>query len=293
MTNMGGRKPTDALVEAVWAKTEGNPFLITQVTRLLMEEGDLDRSDRRIELLRIPEEVHVTLLRRLETLSHDCRHVLSVGSVVGRQFTLATVARASGLDPEALVQALDGAVAARLVQALAGDHTFRFLHNLTREAIYADLGIARRMRLHGEVGDALETVYATHLDDRVDEIAHHYRKAAPLGWAEKAIEYSLRAGRSALARCAWQDARLEFEQCIEIADSLPGDDPRRSAAEIEGWEALGDVAAAEQDYDRARAAYERALARRSVDERIPRARLRGKIAEARADQREAPGAWKL
>jgi predicted ATPase/DNA-binding winged helix-turn-helix (wHTH) protein len=280
-------------VAALMADIDGNPFLVIQTTRLLLEEGNLDRSDGTAELVRIPQGVHVTLLRRLENLSADCRYVLSVGSVVGRQFTLATVARVTGLHAEALIRALDGAVTARFVQALPGDHTFRFQHNLTREAIYADLGAARRMQLHAEVGAALEAVYSAHLDDRLDEIAHHYRKAAPIGWIAKAVAYSLRAGQAALSRYAWEDARQHFEACLQIVAGLPDGDTAWTGAEIEAWEALGDVAMATQRHDRAHAAYEQALVRLPSHERVQRSRLRRKSARTRLDRREIAGAWEL
>jgi len=81
---------SDDLVEAVYTQTEGNPLFMTQVVQLLVQEGALapKQEERQNWSIRIPVGVHEAIGRRLDHLSEDCNQVLTVASVVGREFEL-------------------------------------------------------------------------------------------------------------------------------------------------------------------------------------------------------------
>src|SRR5439155_247275 len=64
-----GLEPDDALVDAVHAKSEGNPFFVAEIIRLLSAEGRLDSAAGEIV---IPQEVRELVGRRLAPLSAQC-----------------------------------------------------------------------------------------------------------------------------------------------------------------------------------------------------------------------------
>jgi predicted ATPase len=94
-----GLKPPAGLVATVYRETEGNPFFVNEVVRLLVAEGRLEQpGGTRSWSIDIPEGVKAVVGRRLDRLSAECNRVLIIASVIGREFDLAALERVSGLD---------------------------------------------------------------------------------------------------------------------------------------------------------------------------------------------------
>ena len=96
-----GVDPPAGLTEAVHTQTEGNPLFVTEVVRLLVQEGALSpdsspsgrgetagRGDGDSWTVRIPEGVREVIGRRLNRLSQRCNETLTIASVVCREFEL-------------------------------------------------------------------------------------------------------------------------------------------------------------------------------------------------------------
>ncbi|HEX6228041.1 MAG TPA: adenylate/guanylate cyclase domain-containing protein [Solirubrobacterales bacterium] len=73
-------------------RSDGNPFFVEEVIRMLIERGALVQEDgawkatRSIDEIRIPDNLHGLLLARIDALPLDVRHTLLVASVIGRRF---------------------------------------------------------------------------------------------------------------------------------------------------------------------------------------------------------------
>src|SRR6185437_818733 len=127
-------------------------------------------------------------------LTPACTQLLALAAAVGEEVGVAALEAASGLSGEALWQPLAEAEQARLLVAVPGVvGRYRFDHLLTRETIYGGLGLAARVRLHERVGTALERLWALDPEPHLGELARHFLQAAPLGQAERAVNYLLRA----------------------------------------------------------------------------------------------------
>src|SRR2546428_5159610 len=165
-----GRSPAPVLVRAVHRETEGNPFFVDEVVRLLVAERALERhEDTSPGRVPVPQGVREAIGRRLAPLPPPCRDALTLASVVGREFDLALLQRACGLDGEALLETLGPALAGEIVvREPRGAGRYRFAHALIREAIYEEIGAVERARLHGCIGDALEDL---HRDDPTPHLA--------------------------------------------------------------------------------------------------------------------------
>jgi predicted ATPase len=80
-------QPSQGLVGAIYAHTEGNPFFMTEVVRLLLARGELsEEAIRGPQGFRIPEGVKEVIGQRLNRLSRHCRQTLITASVIGREF---------------------------------------------------------------------------------------------------------------------------------------------------------------------------------------------------------------
>ena len=87
-----------------------------------------------------------------------------------------------------------------------------------QQTLLEELSTTRRVRLHGEVAQALEERYGENADARASRLARHYRESATLnrGHAERAAHYSLLAGEQAAATAAWAEAARHYEQCLAL-----------------------------------------------------------------------------
>jgi tetratricopeptide (TPR) repeat protein len=124
---------------------------------------------------------------------------------------------------------------------------YHFTHALFQEYFYTHLSAGERRLLHGEVGTALEGLYAGRTERILAELAQHYTAA---GWVEQAITYLQKAGQAAAASYAHQEAVDYFSQALELA---PGDDFVTRFALLENREKaldmLGDRVAQRADLD--------------------------------------------
>ena len=228
---------TRAFAEAVQRETEGNPFFLHEVVRHFKETGKVYERDgfwrsdvASIADLGIPEGVKEVVGRRLSRLSADCQAVLGRASVQGRDFELDVLERISGLPSDRLLDVLDEAVAAGAAEE--GDGAaghYRFSHALVRQTLYSELNTTRRVRLHRQVGEALEALGAGEKPERHGELAYHFCEAATTGVVEQAVRYSILAAERALEHLAYEETEVVCRRALDVADG-PSDTERASRA---------------------------------------------------------------
>jgi DNA-binding SARP family transcriptional activator len=262
------------LARTIQGETQGNPFFVREVLRHLAETGGVDRPEDGssprppLEALGIPEGVRDVVGKRLARLSDETNHLLQVAAVVGAEFEPALLA-AGDTEEDRLISSLEEATAARLV-AETDAGRYRFAHALVRDTLYDQLSALRRMALHRRVAEAIETMYADHLDDHLAVLAHHFARAG--AETSKAIEYATRAGDRAMSQLAFDAAAAHYEQALNGTERMAHDNSSRRGALLL---ALGEARARSGD-PRAAEAYLSAveLARRSGDaELLARAAL--------------------
>jgi DNA-binding SARP family transcriptional activator len=236
-----GITPPASLVEAIHTETEGNPLFVGEVVRLLAAEGRLSESPEPGWRLQIPPGLHEVIARRLRRLSKDCRRLLTLASVLGREFSLEALERVVDATEDELLDGLDEAFAARVLADVPGaGGRVRFSHARVRDALYDDMSPARRAQLHRRIADALEQLYGADPEPHLAEIAHHYFLAGPRGDVEKTIEYTRRAGDSAVALLAYEEAVRQYEMSLRALKRRAVKDDHETC---ELYLALGDALA--------------------------------------------------
>jgi DNA-binding CsgD family transcriptional regulator len=258
VTQMAGIEPSPELVAALHRRTDGNPFFVTEMVRLLFGEGWPAGRGLVAPMLTtpLPESVRAVVAARLGRLSGDCQRVLELAAVVGRDLDLRLLQTAGGLEGARLLELLEEAEAAGVVTAVANElGRWRFAHDLVREVLYEGLPAARRVRLHGLVGEALEGIHGDDPGPRLAELAHHFVAAAPGGGADRAVRVATLAGRYALDVLAWEDAAALFERALAALELAERPDQRRRC---ELLLSLGEARMAASDVSAARDAYARA-----------------------------------
>ncbi len=212
-----------ALAQAVYAETEGNPFFVGQVLRHLVESGAVVQEDGRwvrtpkADRIGIPEGVREVISRRLTHLDDDANAVLTVAAVIGRDFDAELLTEASDVESEAVLDALEAAESARLVEAMPGPARFTFVHALVRSTLYDEIATTRRLRLHRRVAQALESRVSR--DESVlPGLARHYCESAGLGDTDKAVRYAMDAAAGAFKRLAYEEAAELYDRALSVLE---------------------------------------------------------------------------
>ena len=238
LTVTAGHELDDAgvgLAHALYRETDGNPFFVSEVLRNLVETGTLYRDDAgrwlsklSLDELRLPYSVREVVGARVGRLGPEGTRVLSTAAVIGRDFDLELLARATEVDEDDVLELLEAAEAAALVRApamVAG--RFTFAHALIQRTLYQDLSADRRARAHERVAGALEDITAGRPGDRVGELAHHWAQATRPADVAKAIGYAAAAGAAALDQLAPAEAVRWYTQSIDLLGA-DGDLHRRA-----------------------------------------------------------------
>jgi DNA-binding SARP family transcriptional activator len=198
-------------------RTEGNPFFLTELIKLLASEGRLRGGDVEGP---VPAVVGDVIRSRLARLPEDAQAFLTVASVCGLDFDFDVVRAVAGLDEEVALDLVEGAIVTGLVKESPGAGRCEFCHALVRETLYQGVSGLRRARLHRRVAEAIEVLDAPKPEVRVDELAFHYWSALPTGTVEQAFSYSCRAAERAASTSAHAEAAIHWEHALTVLDRV-------------------------------------------------------------------------
>jgi len=207
--------------EVVHRETEGNPFFVEEVVKSLIEQGQVYRSgdgwDRKeVRDLTIPQSVKAAIGRRLDRLTPACMETLHTVAALGKVFSFGELAAVTAAGEDALLDALDEACAAQLLQPRSAE-TFAFTHDKIREVLVEELNPIRRRRLHQRIGEGLEKLYGTGSDDHAEKLAFHFNESGDLA---RGFRYGMAAGRQAERLFALDEALGLYERARECAEGL-------------------------------------------------------------------------
>ena len=210
-------EPTARLIDRVHEETEGNAFFLAEVVNLMAQEGSFEKTS--VSDVAIPEGVKEALGRRLDRLSPEANELLSLAAVLGREFDHAQLVAVSGKADDEVLRLVEEALAARVLEETGAVGGYRFTHALMQETLLGELSAARRVRLHGQIAEALDALYSAPTREQLPELAAHYRESAALNSADaaRAITLTLLSAVQASDQLAWDDAARLFEAVLQLA----------------------------------------------------------------------------
>jgi predicted ATPase len=218
-----------AFIQELYAHTGGHPLFTVELLRNMQERGDIVKDSQGYwtpgpsmnwEIL--PARIEGVIAERIARLPEGLHETLTIGSVMGYEFTAQVIERVQKLTERELIKDLSRELEKRyrLVveegETKVGQQTisaFRFNHILFQQFLYTGLGAGERRLLHGEVAGALEMLYLDHTDEIAMQLARHYQEA---GEDEKAITYLIRAGDGAFRVYAQQEAVKHYTRALEL-----------------------------------------------------------------------------
>ena len=222
LESIGGDRFSDELVSTVHAKTDGNPFLVTEIAQLVKaDRRAIDADADGSAAISLPRGVKAIVQRKLAMVSPPVRRVLSLAAVAGQAFSRSMLERALG--SEVHRDHLDEALGSNILREVSGaPGRYRFTHALIREALYDELDATQRARLHRRVADALVTMHGQGVtsESNVAAISFHFAEASNANATpeelEKAIAFARRAGEHASGQFAYEEASVYFQRALEL-----------------------------------------------------------------------------
>jgi hypothetical protein len=221
------------------ARTGGNPFFVHEVARLIAARGPA-------AALTVPPGVREVVQRRLARLSQPCMSLLGAAAIVAETAAEAIeddlLCQVSGVSAEATTRLLDEAATGRLLDVdPVGPARYRFRHALVREVLDHGMSGAQRGKLHAAAGEALEQQASP--PATAARLAYHWSRAAGPQAREKAVAWSLRAARDAVAGFGFEAAAAHYARALA---SRPAEAIAVSVEYGEALQLCGDVAAARE-----------------------------------------------
>ena len=190
--------PEPTFVGACHEVSGGNPFLLCELARTLMERKISPTADQIDDVRKLaPDRVAKTALMRLARLSPEAEKVGRSVAVLGEETDVRLVAELAGLEIEVARSAADEL---RKSAILEGDVSPRFIHPLVRNAIYADVPAGERANAHAHAAELLRERHAS-----PEQIATQLLAGEPRGdrgTVEVLIEASNRAIETGAPRSA-------------------------------------------------------------------------------------------
>jgi predicted ATPase len=216
--------PAEVLQQII-TKTDGVPLFVEELTKAILESGQLKVVDGHYELtgsfatFTIPATLQDSLMARLDQLV-TAKAVAQYAAVIGRQFSYELLQMVSQVDETILQHELGRLVEAEIVyqRGVPPQAMYIFKHALIQDTAYESLLKSTRQQYHQRIAQVLEARFPESCETQPELLAHHYTEA---GLAEQAIGYWQRAGQLASDRSAHLEAVSHCTTGIELLETLP------------------------------------------------------------------------
>jgi class 3 adenylate cyclase/tetratricopeptide (TPR) repeat protein len=219
---LDGKSLAKDVVEQITKKTDGVPLFVEELTKTIVEGGQIIETDDSYVLrgsvaeLALPTTIRDSLMARLDAAA-SVREVAQVGACIGRTFTRDVLAAVLELDERAINNTLQQLEAAELVFPISDSkNSYSFKHALVRDAAYDSLLKSRRKQFHARIAEVL--VGSLEAEAAPEVLAHHYMEA---GEFERAAHQWFEAAKYAGAHYATSEAMAHCEKALAALSHSP------------------------------------------------------------------------
>lgn len=297
----------DGVREQILRRAEGVPLYAVETVRMLLDRGVLERAGSvyrltgPVEDLDVPQSLHAVIAARLDGLAPEARRVLQDAAVLGKTFTVSSLAAVSGVATEPLQALLAGLVRKEILSLQADPRSpergqYGFLQDLVKRVAYETLSKRDRKLKHLTVAAWFESAWGGEEGDVIEVIASHYLEAYNLApqdpdaetVRDRAADVLAQAGERAASLAANAEAERYFNQASQLVGDPVREADLRDRAGTVAWRS-GRAEAAIEDYQKAIAVYDSEGLRRES------ARVAGHLARLEAMRGQidqAIGRWR-
>jgi adenylate cyclase len=248
---------SDDFIDSLYQETEGNPFFIIEVLKLLRDQGLIFESKgvwhtkREVTQEDIPERIYDVIMRRIQRLGGDQRELLQLAAVEGEKFTSTVLANVLNIPKIQILKTIHRLE--RVYQIIKSeDDKYAFNHTKFKEILYAEIPAELRREYHLAVGECLETQYQSDLDVILDKLANHFYCGEDFN---RSFPYLVKVADRANRLFASKESCTYYEQALDSLEKATlirdKDNLRKDLLHKLGnsYEILGDLDRALESYE--------------------------------------------
>jgi len=162
--------------------------------------------------VQVPLLLRQVIDTRLARLGEEAQRLLAVAAMIGQTVPLDLWQTVAEVDEDALLGLIEHAGEARVLMETTEGEAVRFLHALTRQALYEGIPAIRRKRLHRQIGEVIAVMPKAH----PDTVAYHFRSAGDA----RATGWLVKAGWRAYRSFAYETAQSRFAETLTRIDGV-------------------------------------------------------------------------
>ncbi|MCS6886157.1 MAG: protein kinase [Acidobacteriota bacterium] len=219
------------LLELLWNETQGNPYYLAEILRLLVEEGKIFWNGQRwvfeqLDSVGLPTSILNIVDAHLRRFSQEEMEVFMQAAVLGEQFSFELLRLVCGMSEDKLIDILEAGLAGYVFREgpvespyaegslTCREEIYSFYQAIVRKVLYSKINTRRRRKLHLLVAEVLES----NSQASAALLAYHYLKAEQY---EQAFRYSVEAAGSAWASFAVEQTEKHLRNVEQIFTKLP------------------------------------------------------------------------
>lgn len=212
--------------DRIISTANGNPLFVEEIVRGIEERrlsADKDRLGNYTEIFadfQIPDTVQSIARARIDLLPVGLKEILYQASVLGRYIEISLFQRITNLKDKVLFDLLKKLQKHEFIEEVEAapqlQRYFAFTHSLIQEIAYNSLLFKTRRSLHTKIGSAMEEMYLSKIDAKVEELAYHFKNSND---SERAVFYLNKAGDKAQSLYAFSNAVNYYLDNIKILES--------------------------------------------------------------------------
>jgi predicted ATPase len=154
---LGNENDLLLLKQLIIERTEGTPFFMEEMVRVLFEDGVLRRNGvirlaKPISTVKVPTTIQAVLASRMDRLPAAEKELLQTLPVLGREFSLSLVQQVTLKSKDQLEHVLSQLQGGEFIneQPEVGEVAYSFKHALTQEVTYNSILVDREKRYMNE-----------------------------------------------------------------------------------------------------------------------------------------------
>jgi len=218
----------ELMKDKIISTANGNPLFIEEIIRGIEERrvsADKDKLGDYKEIFadfQIPDTVQSIARARIDLLPVGLKEILYQASVLGKYIEMNLLQKISNMKVKVLLETLKKLQKDEFIEKVeVGPQTqtqqyYVFTHSLIQEIAYNSLLFKTRRNLHTKIGVAMEEMYLSKIDEKVEELAYHFKNSND---KEKAVFYLNKAGDKAQSLYAFKNAVNYYQDSIKILES--------------------------------------------------------------------------
>jgi len=212
--------------DRIISTANGNPLFVEEIVRGIEERrlsADKDKLGNYTEIFadfQIPDTVQSIARARIDLLPVGLKEILYQASILGRYIEISLFRRITNLKDKVLFDLLKKLQKHEFIEEVKAapqlQRHFAFTHSLIQEIAYNSLLFKTRRSLHSKIGSAMEEMYLSKIDAKVEELAYHFKNSND---SERAVFYLNKAGDKAQSLYAFSNAINYYLDNIKILES--------------------------------------------------------------------------